>query len=422
MSLIIRILTVACTCAISLIVTAQDVSISRQILLITPQAESDVLKDLIRLNISPITLATTARLQIAPPSVEGSQTTLLTKSELHRKILEITLDDLADEPITEDRYIEILLDPGKQVVLPLGTVVIPKAAKDLFDPRKGQLIEEKIRVLEKMKVVVPEATRLAIGSCSAALFDYRVALGANSPGNGASAASGAELRDKAERELDAKCLDMSLQSDAATAFGVLEADGRVFCGALLLSASRIATAFHCLVRTDIDRNTMRFRPLSNPQSTFELGPLVLFPGQAKLSKFERSRIENDFIGAELKTPVPTPPNLCFDHPVVKGAPLSLVAYWDFARAAGTLSDSVRIEKSGGCLVLTDVTGCFAHSCSTLPDQSGSPVFAAIPGCGGAHVAGLHVNGETEQTACGALDTNSAVSASRLALLLPVPVP
>jgi len=260
-----------------------------------------------------------------------------------------------------------------------------------------------------------------VRKCETALHAYQIALPQRAVGSAAPAPSAVGSFFSAETELEKQCVTVTLEASTITSFGVLETTkGEIVCGALLLTPSRIATAFHCLIREDLDIHDLAFRPLSEPSRLIPLAQPIFFPGQENLTPAEASRIENDFIGADLTAPVTSAPLVCLDHPVTAGEELSLVAYWPLVRTGGTFADSVRREKSGGCIALTSATACFAHSCSALPDQSGSPIFAAAgPLCKGAHVAGLHTNGKTAPGQCGSLSTNTAVAASRLSLLLPL---
>jgi hypothetical protein len=399
--------------------SAQVETVSREVLAITSKAKADTLKSLMTAKISPLTDETRALLATISNASSQSPTSW-SIVDMHDALLNIDPSRVPKITPTKDTYIDILLDPTKRFALPEGTFIVPKTLKDLLDGTKGQLVEEKVRVITGMNLSLTPATRLAIEICQPSLRDFTVALGDDAPGSAGSgtATSWAERRVSAQRGLENNCLSVSFQSDAASAFGVLEnKQKRVICGALILSAHRIVTAYHCLIQDNTYVEGISLRPLSDPKRLIPLGKPILFPGQERLTELEAARIENDFIGAELASPVTTVPQLCFDHKVSKGDALSIIAYWPLDAMTDGFESSVRTERTGGCLVLTDVGDCFAHSCSTLPGQSGSPIFAAVPGCSGVHIAGLHVAGSTKQVNCGSTETNSAVAASRLSLLL-----
>ncbi len=322
--------------------------------------------------------------------------------------------------LSKNTVLSIVLDPAKRLTLPEGWALGPKRnLKEQLSLVRGRLVEEKLSVLLQSGIALSPQQREAIISCQGALRRFesaRLAYSVSSTANPIVAL--ADLL-KTEQELEDRCMQPVTDVDRIRSFGVLETPkGGIVCGALLLSSTRIVTAYHCLVRTDAAFESMRFRPASDPTLSIQLVRLVLFPGQADLAPDQSGRLENDFLGADLQDPVPSVPPLCMSSSATTGDPLALVAYWPSKAPTATFQGSVREETSGGCRLLASTSACFIHSCSAIHGQSGSPIFApANAACPGAVVVGLHVGGTSfGSDACSTSQANTAVASARLQLI------
>ena len=326
------------------------------------------------------------------------------------------LSDVSQLP--PESVLPVIIDHTQPLNLPPGIVLAPPPAKVPHDVT-SRVIEEKLDVLVESGIELTQEQRIAIKSCESALTAYEAARRGYSVGSNTAAIDSLNDLVKAEKEMQDQCIEPVSDASRITAFGVLETSKLgIVCGALLLSSNRIATAYHCLVRPDAQFDELRFRPLREPNRQIELAALVFFPNQENLAPEEAEAVENDFIGADLKQPVAVPPDICLAMTVAPGTTVELVAYWPLKSEGEEFAKSVRHERNSSCRILTVGDSCFAHSCSAIPGQSGSPIFGpAMPNCAGAVVTGLHVNGESlSKTACNTGDSNTAVRASRIALL------
>lgn len=323
-------------------------------------------------------------------------------------------------PLPRHSVLPVIIEPDRPPDLPPGVVLAPKPLKkEDFDSTRGRLLEEKIKVLEESGIPLTAEQTISVRTCQGALTLFETARRAYSVASGENEASALKDLLAAEQQLEADCVSTVADATQVEAFGILETPKLgIVCGALLLTSNRIATAYHCLIRTDVAFEEITFRALSEPKRTIKLDKPVFFPNQQNLLPEEAGAVENDFIGADLKETVAIAPRLCLNNVAVAGDQLALIAYWPFASTGQILETSVRQEKTGGCIALRTGAGCFAHSCSAVPNQSGSPIFGLHRAdCDGAVVLGLHVNGSAlTNKACGSQTTNSAVSSSRVVLL------
>lgn len=202
------------------------------------------------------------------------------------------------------------------------------------------------------------------------------------------------------------------------AVGLLEVNGEIQCGGLLLADRTFITARHCLRGLDGVRLTVRSASRRFP--AVAAAPAPLHPAWSKLGVAADWAI----LKLEGSGALPVPPSRL--GAMAMPGEVSLVGFYRYARpdiyAAGEVpfERDLRFPKSGMCQAVEDLSGCLQLACQTVRGFSGTPVFRSRGGDGPIEVVGFLSGGEGKDTKCRmshAVDNSSyAVSATMVGRL------
>lgn len=286
-------------------------------------------------------------------------------------------------------------DPTKQ------TPAAPGAAADIVGG-----IEEQLRVLCGNRTTgecgqIPELTKVAndlrlanttYPGCSAAVSNYLTYY----PRRPVPAA--------VQRTYDQACLAASVprealladpyptlltaaapgQASALRSIGLLEADGKIFCGALLRNDRTIVTARHCFDGRGgayLAAGAVTVRPIDGRGAAWTLATTIQKQGAGggKLTKDDWAVVAIDTTAAIGAADLP------LASPAKPGA-ATVVGYFTGHTAtppppggADGWQRGVRWPKPGLCQVIQIKPGCLQLACQTVEGFSGAPIFSLAPG-------------------------------------------
>ncbi len=231
----------------------------------------------------------------------------------------------------------------------------------------------------------------SLAATDAIATDYdRACLGSFAPRAGEDAAAAAAVRPSILEgaEQPGGLLD---------AVGLLEVNGEVQCGGLLLADRTFITARHCLRGLAGVKLTVRSASRRLPAMT--AAPAPLHPLWSKLG------VPSDWaiLTLEGSGALPVPPSRL--GAMVMPGEVSLVGFYRYARSDIYAADEVpferdlRFPKSGMCQAIEDLSGCLQLACQTVRGFSGTPIFRSRSGDGPIEVVGFLSGGEGDDTKC-----------------------
>lgn len=307
---------------------------------------------------------------------------------------------------------------GEPVSLPPGVEELPGAPLQLpwAPPNpEGQVVGPE-EAAQELGVPLSASELAAFAPCTEAQTNYRAAKAKAQSDPSKENAAALSLTLAKFSELCTAGLDTASRARILSVFGTLRwMPSLPHCGALIISPTMAITAHHCVYprgqSEPIPTTELRFRSAAAPSVDVRVSAVL--PHHLNGSG-AYDLPSNDAVLLRLEGPVPTPASICYGDPQTKVTPLRVPSLWP-PSLGPTWPQSVRVQPESLCKALLPGDGCFAHTCSTMPGHSGTPVLAADSGtCVGVRVVGLHVDGgSTEGTPCAGPNLNTAMTGTRL---------